>query len=98
MQIKKLSRSDIVSIVIAKGYSGGTLYFPTGQPWRAGQRRASLCDRARAKVASQDATDVGPGWLQLGACNVRSSRGVSNAFTVQKIALTAIVNQAHNSN
>jgi len=37
-------------------------------------------------------TDVGPGWLQLGACNTRSSLGVSNAFTVvQKIALTAIV-------
>jgi hypothetical protein len=34
-------------------------------------------------------TDVGPGWLQLlGACNTRSSLGVSNAFTVvQKIAL-----------
>ena len=40
-------------------------------------------------------TDVGPGWLQLGACNIRSSLGVSNAFTVvQKIALTAIVDQA----
>jgi len=35
----------------------------------------------------------------LGACNTRSSLGVSNAFTVvQKIALTAIVDQAHNSN
>ena len=44
-------------------------------------------------------TDVGPGWLQLGACNARSSLGVSNAFTVvQKIALTAIVDQADNSN
>jgi len=44
-------------------------------------------------------TDVGPGWLQLGACNTRSSLGVSNAFTVvQKIALTAIVDQADNSN
>jgi len=32
-------------------------------------------------------TDVGPGWLQLGVCNARSSLGVSNAFTVvQKIA------------
>ena len=42
---------------------------------------------------------VGPGWLQLGACNARSSLGVSNAFTVvQKIALTAIVDQADNSN
>src|SRR5262245_28379487 len=41
----------------------------------------------------------GPGWLQLGACNIRSSLGVSNAFTVvQKIALTAIVDQADNSN
>ena len=41
----------------------------------------------------------GPGWLQLGACNTRSSLGVSNAFTVvQKIALTAIVDQADNSN
>src|SRR5262249_50328144 len=42
---------------------------------------------------------VGPGWLQLGACNTRSSLGVSNAFTVvQKIALTAVVARADNSN
>src|SRR5436309_1940249 len=42
---------------------------------------------------------VGPGWLQLGACNTRWSLGVSNAFTVvQKIALTAIVDQTDNSN
>jgi hypothetical protein len=26
--------------------------------------------------------DVGPGWLQLGACNARSSLGVPNGFTV----------------
>src|SRR5215467_4119721 len=27
-------------------------------------------------------TDVGPGWLRLGACNTRSSLGVPNGFTV----------------
>jgi hypothetical protein len=33
--------------------------------------------------ASQEGTDVGPGWLQLlGACNARSSLGVPNGFTV----------------
>jgi hypothetical protein len=43
-------------------------------------------------------TNVGPGWLRLGACNIRSSLGVSNAFTVvQKIALTVIIDQADNS-
>jgi hypothetical protein len=52
----------------------------------------------RALSGQQGRTDVGPGWLQLGACNTRSSLGVSNAFTVvQKIALTAIVDQADNS-
>src|SRR2546430_12416180 len=48
------------------------------------------CARARAKC-QPGRTDVGPGWLQLGACNAHSALGVSNAFTdVQKIALTAI--------
>jgi hypothetical protein len=28
--------------------------------------------------------DVGPGWLQLGVCNTRSSLGASNAFTLSK--------------
>jgi hypothetical protein len=48
---------------------------------------------------AEKATDF-RSWLQLlGACNTRSSLGVLNAFTVvQKIALTAIVDQAHNSN
>jgi hypothetical protein len=55
-------------------------------------------DRTTALSGQPGRTDVGPGWLQLGACNTRSSLGVSNAFTVvQKIALTAIVDQADNS-
>ena len=32
-------------------------------------------------------TDVGPGWLRLGACNARSSLGVLNRFTVASFAL-----------
>jgi len=38
---------------------------------------------AHAHRSQPGRTDVGPGWLQLlGACNARSSLGVSNAFTV----------------
>src|SRR5215475_4179161 len=63
----------------------------------AGERLRGAQERALSGQPGR--TDVGPGWLQLGACNTRSSLGVSNAFTVvQKIALTAIVDQADNSN
>jgi hypothetical protein len=42
---------------------------------------------ARRSLSGQPGhADVGPGWLQLGVRNARSSFGVSNAFTlVQKI-------------
>ena len=56
----------------------------------AGERLRGAQERALSGQPGR--TDVGPGWLQLGPCNTRSSLGVSNAFTVvQKIALTAIV-------
>src|SRR5262249_7092472 len=47
-------------------------------------RSRALRGRSRAHALSGQPgrTDVGPGWLQLGACNARSSLGVPNGFTV----------------
>jgi len=81
----------------ARASSYGVL--PRSDPQGRESRAQTQLLTGHALSGQPGRTDVGPGWLQLGVCNARSSLGVSNAFTVvQKIALTALVDQAHNSN